>query len=156
MKTSVNLRAGELYRAPAQSETVSVSHSLSEKIETFKETLIELMNELETLKVLAGKIESFRSLDAVVGEGGVNGNLHEMVQRFEIDLICHALAQTGGHQIRAAYILGINVTTLNSMIKRYQINPQDYTVGRLASGAKNADRDDHHGSVKMSEREQTN
>ncbi len=43
------------------------------------------------------------------------------VRRFEIDLIRRALDQTGGHQSRAARLLGMNATTLNSKIKTYNI-----------------------------------
>ena len=43
------------------------------------------------------------------------------VEKFEIDLIQRALDRTGGHQTRAAYLLKIKVTTLNSKIKRYHI-----------------------------------
>jgi DNA-binding NtrC family response regulator len=42
------------------------------------------------------------------------------VRRFEIDLIRRALDQTGGHQSRAARLLGLNATTLNSKIKTVQ------------------------------------
>ena len=44
------------------------------------------------------------------------------VSRFEIDLIKRALLQTGGHQVRAAKLLNLKVTTLNSKIKHYQIS----------------------------------
>jgi DNA-binding NtrC family response regulator len=47
----------------------------------------------------------------------------EEVQRFEADLIRCALARTGGNQRRAAALLGIKPTTLNSKIKRYNIQP---------------------------------
>jgi DNA-binding NtrC family response regulator len=49
-------------------------------------------------------------------------NFYEEVRRFEIDLIRRALDQTGGHQSRAARLLGMNPTTLNSKIKTYNIN----------------------------------
>ena len=49
-------------------------------------------------------------------------NFYEEVKRFEIDLIRRALEQTGGHQSRAARLLGMNATTLNSKIKTYNIN----------------------------------
>ena len=49
-------------------------------------------------------------------------NFYDEVRRFEIDLIRRALAQTGGHQSRAARLLGMNPTTLNSKIKTYNIN----------------------------------
>lgn len=48
-------------------------------------------------------------------------NFYDEVKRFEIDLIRRALEQTGGHQSRAARLLGLNATTLNSKIKGYQI-----------------------------------
>jgi len=49
-------------------------------------------------------------------------NFYDQVRRFEIDLIRRALEQTGGHQSRAARLLGMNATTLNSKIKTYRIS----------------------------------
>lgn len=51
-------------------------------------------------------------------------NFYDEVKRFEIDLIRRALEQTGGHQSRAARLLGLNATTLNSKLKTYQIKPR--------------------------------
>ncbi len=48
-------------------------------------------------------------------------NFYDEVKKFEIDLIRRALEQTGGHQSRAARLLGLNATTLNSKIKTYNI-----------------------------------
>ncbi len=67
--------------------------------------------------------ESIRSTEGASGEidlaKGVN--FYDEVKRFEIDLIRRALEQTGGHQSRAARLLGLNATTLNSKIKSYNI-----------------------------------
>ncbi|HEX7997081.1 MAG TPA: helix-turn-helix domain-containing protein [Pyrinomonadaceae bacterium] len=52
-----------------------------------------------------------------------NIRLSEEVQRFEVNLIRCALARTSGNQRRAAHLLGIKATTLNSKIKRYNIRP---------------------------------
>ncbi len=52
-------------------------------------------------------------------------NFYDEVKRFEIDLIRRALDQTGGHQSRAARLLGLNATTLNSKIKSYNIDIRD-------------------------------
>jgi len=52
-------------------------------------------------------------------------NFYDKVRHFEIDLIRRALDQTGGHQSRAARLLGLNATTLNSKIKSYNIFPRD-------------------------------
>jgi len=51
-------------------------------------------------------------------------NFYDEVKRFEIDLIRRALDQTGGHQSRAARLLGLNATTLNSKIKTYNLMPR--------------------------------
>jgi DNA-binding NtrC family response regulator len=48
-------------------------------------------------------------------------NFYDEVRKFEVDLIRRALDQTGGHQSRAARLLGLNATTLNSKIKTYNI-----------------------------------
>ena len=52
-------------------------------------------------------------------------NFYDEVKRFEIDLIRRALDQTAGHQSRAAQLLGLNATTLNSKIKAYNIVPRE-------------------------------
>jgi transcriptional regulator with PAS, ATPase and Fis domain len=48
-------------------------------------------------------------------------SFYDEVSRFEIELIRQALELTGGHQSRAAKLLGLNNTTLNSKIKSYNI-----------------------------------
>ncbi|MFZ4984497.1 MAG: sigma-54-dependent transcriptional regulator [Blastocatellia bacterium] len=48
-------------------------------------------------------------------------SFYDEVSRFEIELIRRALDLTGGHQSRAAKLLGMNNTTLNSKIKVYNI-----------------------------------
>ena len=53
-------------------------------------------------------------------------NFYDEVKRFEIDLIRRALEQTGGHQSRAARLLGLNATTLNSKIKTNAIRITEY------------------------------
>jgi transcriptional regulator with GAF, ATPase, and Fis domain len=52
-------------------------------------------------------------------EGGLN--LDDELKRYEIGLIRAALDKAGGSQTRAARMLGVKVTTLNTKIKRYQI-----------------------------------
>jgi DNA-binding NtrC family response regulator len=58
----------------------------------------------------AGSIDISRGID-----------FYDEVRRFEVDIIRRALEQTGGHQSRAARMLGMNATTLNSKIKTYNI-----------------------------------
>ena len=50
-------------------------------------------------------------------------SFYDEVNRFQIELIRRALEITGGHQSRAAKLLGMNTTTLNSKIRYYNIRP---------------------------------
>lgn len=50
-------------------------------------------------------------------------SFYDEVSRFEVELIRRALDLTGGHQSKAAKLLGMNNTTLNSKIKVYNIKP---------------------------------
>jgi DNA-binding protein Fis len=49
-------------------------------------------------------------------------NFYDEVQRFETHLIKMALTETAGNQARAARLLGIKATTLNSKIKLFDID----------------------------------
>ncbi len=64
----------------------------------------------------SGPLDALATLDISQGI-----SFYDEVSRFEIDLIRHALELTGGHQSRAAKLLGMNNTTLNSKIKVYNI-----------------------------------
>ena len=67
-------------------------------------------------------LEELRGLDErprVRVERGIN--LYDEVSRFEIELIRCALHHTGGHQVKAARLLGLKTTTLNNKIKQYKI-----------------------------------
>jgi len=68
-----------------------------------------LLNELESLGQPAAP------------EPDVELNLDDEVKRYEVALIRAALDKAGGSQTRAARMLGVKVTTLNTKIKRYQI-----------------------------------
>jgi DNA-binding NtrC family response regulator len=50
------------------------------------------------------------------------------VRRFEAELIRSALIRTGGRQRRAARLLGMKVTTLNTKIRRYRITLDKNTI----------------------------
>ena len=86
---------------------------------------------IASLKVLAlsllGQIESLE----VDSDAGGELNLLNEVHQFEAALIRSALVKTGGRQRRAAHLLGVKVTTLNTKIKRHQINlPSTIAVSR--------------------------
>ena len=71
-----------------------------------------------TFKLLH-KVQSISEIHAPSIESGLD--FYDEVTRFEIDLIKRALIRTGGHQRRAARLLNLKVTTLNSKIKHYNI-----------------------------------
>ncbi len=78
-----------------------------------------LLNEAETLardKAFTDEATKLKPLDIV---GGID--FYDEVQRFETHLIKMALTETGGNQAKAARLLGIKATTLNSKIKLFQI-----------------------------------
>jgi DNA-binding NtrC family response regulator len=78
-----------------------------------------LLRETETLardKAFADESNRLRSLNLSEGI-----DFYSEVERFETGLIRLALDQTGGHQARAARLLRIKPTTLNSKIKLYGI-----------------------------------
>ena len=82
-------------------------------------------NSLATLQELVLRllceVQCINDVNPLTIESGFD--FYEEVSRFEIDLIRRALLQTGGHQVQAAKLLNLKVTTLNSKIKHYQINP---------------------------------
>jgi transcriptional regulator with GAF, ATPase, and Fis domain len=86
---------------------------LNHRLTTLRELAATLLSEVE-------EIATVRPLDI---ERGIN--IQEEVQRYEAELIRRALKLTGGHQARAARLLGLKKTTLHSKIKRYKLLPQD-------------------------------
>lgn len=79
-----------------------------------------------TLRLLR-EVQSMGEVHTVNLEGGLD--FYEEVGRFEVDLIKRALLQTAGHQGRAARLLNLKVTTLNSKIKHYNLSLNDFSSG---------------------------
>ena len=91
--------------------TVPVAEAaLNYRLKALKEVARALLRELDSLtsSQIQDKSESVR--------------LYDEVQRFESALIRHALGRSGGSQTRAAKMLGVKLTTLNTKIKRYKIS----------------------------------
>ena len=107
----------------AQSQAVSENGDLRQRAQVLKDLALALLSEVQTL----GDNQAMES------SGGID--FYDEVRRFEIELIQRALKKTGGHQMRAARLLNVKVTTLNSKIKRYHISPtaQLYNYPTLAA-----------------------
>lgn len=99
------IQADDVARAAAHGTELVLDNRLT----TLRDVALSLLREVESLRVtepydLVGRVR-----------------LSDEVQRFEIELIRSALSRTGGNQTRAARLLGVKLTTLNSKIKRYKI-----------------------------------
>lgn len=80
---------------------------------------ISLIKSLAT--TLLAEIDALNENDNFSIESG-SFDLVEKVREFEIKLIKAALLRTRGNQRRAAFMLGVKVTTLHNKIKIYNIN----------------------------------
>ena len=78
-----------------------------------------LLREIETLARDQASTDETGRLQTLLLSDGID--LFQEVKRFEINLIKLALNQTRGNQARAARLLNIKPTTLNSKIKVYGI-----------------------------------
>jgi DNA-binding protein Fis len=88
--------------------------ALCSKLAVLKEVAFALLDEVENL----GHVHHINLRSGI--------NLYEEVQRFETNLITRALERTGGNQTRAAQLLGLNLTTLHSKLKRYNLSPNPH------------------------------
>ena len=82
------------------------------------------LSKTKTLKQLALKLlleaQSLNEVPMLDLRSGID--FYEEVKRFEVDLIESALSLAGCNQVRAARLLNMKVTTLNSKIKHYDID----------------------------------
>jgi transcriptional regulator with GAF, ATPase, and Fis domain len=91
---------------------------LDNRLSALREVALTLLREVESLRI-SEPVNLSRKV-----------RLSDEVQRFEVDLICSALTRTAGNQTRAARLLGVNFTTLNSKIKRYKIPVDGHQTDR--------------------------
>ena len=100
----------EVLEPAASPEENGESAASRNNVTALKELVLRLLFE----------VQSINEVGSVAIESGFD--FYDEVSRFEIDLIRRALVQTGGHQVQAAKLLNLKVTTLNSKIKHYQIS----------------------------------
>ena len=84
--------------------------TVEEQITSLRENAFALIKEIRELGA-TGFADVSRGID-----------LPEEVRRLEIRLIERALEETNGHQVNAARLLGLKVTTLNAKIKRFGLD----------------------------------
>jgi transcriptional regulator with GAF, ATPase, and Fis domain len=97
------------------------------------EELRHRLDDLENLaEVMLANLKVLRGIQPI---GPARFSFYEAVQQFEIELISDALKRTHGHQVKAARLLGLNVTTLNVKIKRYNILHADRELRKQIKSA---------------------
>src|SRR5436305_12169343 len=101
---------------PKQRRQVTDHDPMNDGYTTLKELSSALSKALDAVSVFeiakAGRIPNLKQ--------GID--FYSEVQRFEITLIQYALVQARGSQKRAANLLGLKPTTLNSKIKGYNLD----------------------------------
>ena len=66
---------------------------------------------------------STQPIEALPAPAPAPRRLKELVDDYERELILKALAESGGHQRRAARALGVLPTTLNEKMRRLNLRP---------------------------------
>jgi DNA-binding NtrC family response regulator len=107
----------ELTDAPSNGEDKDNLDQTPSSLKNLRELTLRLLRE----------VQSIGEVHTVNLEGGLD--FYSEVTRFEVDLIKRALLQTAGHQGRAAKLLNLKVTTLNSKIKHYNLSLSGYADG---------------------------
>jgi DNA-binding protein Fis len=109
-------------RIPKPNRTINLliaKRPAGDRIERLVDLASSLLEETTSLaqdKRFTDESSRFKSLDMSTGI-----DFYDQVKRFETSLIKLALEKTGGNQARAAELLGLKTTTLNSKIKLYNI-----------------------------------
>jgi len=98
--------------------------SLSRRLDSVNNAAQSLLFELREFRGFMTDPSIFNELEDVLIPDG--GDFYSEVQRFEIGLIEEALKLSNGNRSRAARQLSLKVSTLNSKIKRYGLDPNSY------------------------------
>ena len=113
-----------------QQDTIAQTNVDTENMRAKVERLVSAALSLTHAIELLSSAELFGDLRPDVKRGV---DFYEEVTRFEVFLIEDAMRLAQGNQVQAAALLGLNHTTLNSKIKRYNINRRDFS-NYLSSG----------------------
>jgi transcriptional regulator with GAF, ATPase, and Fis domain len=112
-----------------QENTKYKSVQPSTEMRRSRDTTAIMENRLNALAVLVNsvmfEVDALKNIRNVEEKEQID--FEQEVRTFEADLIRCALMRTGGIQRRAASLLGIKVTTLNTKIKRLGISPNGLT-----------------------------
>ena len=98
------------------------SVKVEENISVLNEIVGSLKKAATTLQTIKDSETNFlfKKLELSFPKEGID--FHKAKKLYEINLIKQALRQTGGHQVKAAQLLKMRPSTLNSIIKKHDIN----------------------------------
>lgn len=118
MSSAINWGA-EALSSPrgAQTSILLREAALDSRLEALRDVALSLLREVDSLQK-SQPPHPDRKL-----------RLSEEVRQFEIDLIRTTLDRTNGNQTRAARLLGVKLTTLNTKIRRYHISFAGHEAG---------------------------
>ena len=94
---------------------------------SFAQEQSKTLSSSELKQKLSDLISAYESLsDQHLIEFSDSFSLPEHLEQYEIKIIRYALQLTGGNQRAAARLLGLNYTTLNNKVKRYELGGKTF------------------------------
>jgi len=115
-----------------QSKRMSKARPAEGVREAFRERIEDLSQQAAEVAANLERLALFRLPATLFGmENGVD--FYDEVRRFEISLIVGALKHTKGSQTRAARLLKMSHTTLNTKLKTYNIAWREYSKPSLSN-----------------------
>jgi len=109
----------------AESTSTPRAGNLREKIGGLRDSLDTLRQQADDVTRRLDLVSFFGVSDPALETNVVD--FYAEMRRFEVFLITNALRRANGSQIRAARLLNLNHTTLNSKLKILKINHSEYS-----------------------------
>ena len=100
---------------------------LRERLRNLRELVDELRQRAEDVTYTLEGFGLF-GLPTTLPTGSSELDFYSEVRRFEIFLIRNALRLTKGSQVKAARLLKMHETTLNTKLKNFNIDYRDYSI----------------------------
>jgi len=102
-------------------------HDLRERLSNLRELVDDLRKRAEDVTCTLEGVGLF-GLPVTAPTAASELDFYSEVRRFEIFLIRNALRQTKGSQVKAARLLNMHETTLNSKLKNLNIDHREYSI----------------------------
>lgn len=87
----------------------------TEEVDQFLDESLEVVEDVSLVVTQIPKNEALSTFEFDLQEG-----YYSILKRFEIMMMDEALSKTHGHQAKAAKLVGLNTTTFNSKVKKFE------------------------------------